>query len=76
MYEENIDYIGREIPYKKLGKDFYVLSYIKNGYIEYAKVIYDSKNNIFIQLRFYYPENYKEIMNPIIERMTKSVKYW
>ena len=75
MYEENIDYIGREIPYKKLGKDFYVLSYIKNGYIEYAKVIYDSKNNIFIQLRFYYPEDYKEIMNPIIERMTKSVRY-
>lgn len=76
MYEENIDYIGREIPYKKLGKDFYVLSYIKNGYIEYAKVIYDSKNNIFIQLRFYYPENYKEIMNPIIERMTESLKCW
>lgn len=76
MYEENIDYIGREIPYKKLGKDFYVLSYIKNGYIEYAKVIYDSKNNIFIQLRFYYPEDYKEIMNPIVERMTESLKYW
>ena len=75
MYEENIDYIGREIPYKKLGKDFYVLSYIKNGYIEYAKVIYNKKNNTFIQLRFYYPEDYKEIMNPIIERMTKSLKY-
>lgn len=75
MYEENIDYIGREIPYKKLGEDFYVLSYIKNGYIEYAKVIYNKKNNTFIQLRFYYPEDYKEIMNPIIERMTKSLKY-
>ena len=75
MYEENIDYIGREIPYKKLGKDFYVLSYIKNEYIEYAKVIYNKKNNTFIQLRFYYPEDYKEIMNPIIERMTKSLKY-
>ena len=75
MYEENIDYIGREIPYKKLGKDFYVLSYIKNGYIEYAKVIYNKKNNTFIQLRFYYPEDYKEIMNPIIERMIKSVRY-
>lgn len=76
MYEENIDYIGREIPYKKLGKDFYVLSYIKNGYIEYAKVIYNKKNNTFIQLRFYYPEDYKEIMNPIVERMTESLKYW
>ena len=75
MYEENIDYIGREIPYKKLGKDFYVLSYIKNEYIEYAKVIYNKKNNTFIQLRFYYPEDYKEIMNPIIERMTESLKY-
>ncbi len=75
MYEENIDYIGREIPYKKLGKDFYVLSYIKNEYIEYVKVIHNKKNNTFIQLRFYYPEDYKEIMNPIIERMIKSLKY-
>lgn len=75
MYEDNIDFIGIEIPYKKLGEDFYVLSYIKNGYIEYAKVIYNKKNNTFIQLRFYYPEDYKEIMNPIIERMTKSLKY-
>lgn len=75
MYENNIDFIGIEIPYKKLGEDFYVLSYIKNGYIEYAKVIYNKKNNAFIQLRFYYPEDYKEIMNPIIERMTKSLKY-
>lgn len=75
MYENNIDFIGIEIPYKKLGEDFYVLSYIKNGYIEYAKVIYNKKNNTFIQLRFYYPEDYKEIMNPIIERMTKSLKY-
>jgi len=75
MYEDNIDFIGIEIPYKKLGEDFYVLSYIKNGYIEYAKVIYNKKNNTFIQLRFYYLEDYKEIMNPIIERMTKSLKY-
>ena len=75
MYEDNIDFIGIEIPYKKLGEDFYVLSYIKNGYIEYAKVIYNKKNNTFIQLRFYYPEDYKEIMNPIIERMTESLKY-
>lgn len=75
MYEDNIDFIGIEIPYKKLGEDFYVLSYIKNGYIEYAKVIYNKKNNTFVQLRFYYPEDYKEIMNPIIERMTKSLKY-
>lgn len=75
MYKDNIDFIGIEIPYKKLGEDFYVLSYIKNGYIEYAKVIYNKKNNTFIQLRFYYPEDYKEIMNPIIERMTKSLKY-
>lgn len=48
MYEENIDFIGREIPYKKLGEDFYVLSYIKDGYIEYAKVIDNKKNNTFI----------------------------
>jgi hypothetical protein len=75
MYEDNMDFIGIEIPYKKLGEDFYVLSYIKNGYIEYAKVIYNKKNNTFIQLRFYYLEDYKEIMNPIIERMTKSLKY-
>lgn len=76
MYEENIDFIGREIPYKKLGENFYVLSYTKNGYIEYAKVIYNEKNNTFIQLRFYYPENYRETMNFIIERMTESLKYW
>lgn len=76
MYEENIDFIGREIPYKKLGENFYVLSYTKNGYIEYAKVIYNEKNNTFIQLRFYYSENYRETMNFIIERMTESLKYW
>lgn len=76
MYEENIDFIGREIPYKKLGEDFYVLSYTKNGYIEYAKVIYNKKNNTFIQLRFYYTQDYKDVMAPIVERMTKSVKYW
>lgn len=76
MYEGNIDFIGREIPYKKLGEDFYVLSYIKDGYIQYAKVIYNKKNNTFIQLRFYYTQDYKDIMAPIVERMTKSVKYW
>lgn len=76
MYEDNIDFIGIEIPYKKLGEDFYVLSYIKNGYIEYAKVIYNKKNNTFIQLRFYYTQDYKDVMAPIVERMTKSVRYW
>lgn len=76
MYEGNIDFIGREIPYKKLGEDFYVLSYIKDGYIQYAKVIYNKKNNTFIQLRFYYTQDYKDIMAPIVERMTKSIKYW
>lgn len=76
MYKDNIDFIGIEIPYKKLGEDFYVLSYIKNGYIEYAKVIYNKKNNTFIQLRFYYTQDYKDVMAPIVERMTKSVRYW
>ena len=76
IYEGNIDFIGREIPYKKLGEDFYVLSYIKDGYIQYAKVIYNKKNNTFIQLRFYYTQDYKDIMAPIVERMTKSIKYW
>ena len=76
MYEENIDFIGSEIPYKKLGEDFYVLSYIKDGYIEYAKVTYNRKNNTFIQLRFEYTQDYKDIMTSIVERMTKSVRYW
>lgn len=76
IYETNIDYVGSEISYKKLGEDFYVLSYVKDGYIKYVKVIYNKKNNTFIQLRFEYAQDYKDIMTSIVERMTKSVRYW
>ncbi|BEO97473.1 hypothetical protein FNSP10_08610 [Fusobacterium nucleatum] len=73
IYEEKINSINTEISYKKLKENDFVISYEKNGYIKYIKVVFNPNKKTFMDLEFKYTSRYKDIMNSIIERMTKSV---
>ena len=73
IYEEKLNSINTEISYKKLKENDFVISYEKNGYIEYIKVVFNPNKKTFMDLEFKYTSRYKDIMNSIIERMTKSV---
>ena len=73
IYEEKLNSINTEISYKKLKENDFVISYEKNGYIEYIKVVFNPNKKTFMDLEFKYTSRYKDIMNLIIERMTKSV---
>jgi hypothetical protein len=73
IYEEKLNSINTEISYKKLKENDFVISYEKNGYIKYIKVVFNPNKKTFMDLEFKYTSRYKDIMNSIIERMTKSV---
>lgn len=73
IYEEKLNYINTEISYKKLKENDFVISYEKNGYIEYIKVIFNPNKKTFMNLEFKYTSRYKDIMDSIIERMSKSI---
>ena len=73
IYEEKLNFINTEISYKKLKENDFVISYEKNGYIEYIKVIFNPNKKTFMNLEFKYTSRYKDIMDSIIERMSKSI---
>ena len=45
----------------------------KNENIHYIKGIFNSNKKTFMYLEFKYSTKYKDTMDPIIERMTKSI---
>lgn len=69
---------GKNIAYKHLGKDFYVVSY--KEYIDgqekiiYKKVRYDEKFETYMTLYFEYTEKYANFMKPILEKMVKTMR--
>lgn len=64
-----------DVAYKFLGKTFYSLSYYEGDKIIFLKKMYDNSQNAYITLYFEYDKLYKDFMNPIITRMTNSIKY-
>ena len=73
IYEEKLNSINTEISYKKLRENDFVISYKKNENIHYIKGIFNSNKKTFMYLEFKYSTKYKDTMDPIIERMTKSI---
>lgn len=73
IYEEKLNSINTEISYKKLRENDFIISYKKNENIHYIKGIFNSNKKTFMYLEFKYSTKYKDTMDPIIERMTKSI---
>lgn len=63
---------GRVITYQKLGKDFFVISGLKNGKVFYQKTI--NKDEAFAFAILEYDENEKMIFDKVSDRIFKSFK--
>jgi len=67
----------REKPnavYKFLGKTFFTITYEENGLLIFRKTVYDKNIDKYVYLYVSFPEEYKEYMSPIVERMANSMK--
>ena len=67
----------REKPnasYKFLGKTFFTITYEENGLLIFRKTMYDKNTDKYVYLYVSFPEEYKEYMSPIVERMANSIK--
>ncbi|PLS17482.1 hypothetical protein CVD28_13120 [Bacillus sp. M6-12] len=69
-YQDDINSIPVEIAYKRLAKDWYVLSYKENGRIYYKKVYFGQVAfNTFI---ISYSESMQETYGPVTEHIAKT----
>ena len=67
----------REKPnasYKFLGKTFFTITYEENGLLIFRKTVYDKNIDKYVYLYVSFPQEYKEYMSPIVERMANSMK--
>jgi hypothetical protein len=69
-YQEDLNRISEEIAYKKLGNDWYVISYEKDGLIIYKKFFF--RGSIFNTFEIKYPANKKEKYDPIVTHIVKT----
>jgi hypothetical protein len=69
-YEEELASIPVDVTYKKVSNDWYVLSYIDNGWIVYKKTFFgQSVSNSFM---IKYPASLKEKFDPIVTHVSKT----
>ncbi|MBM7703889.1 hypothetical protein [Metabacillus iocasae] len=69
-YEEELTSIPVNVTYKKQSNNWYVLSYIENGFIVYKKSFFgQSVSNSFI---IKYPANLKEKFDPVVTHISKT----
>lgn len=73
LYTEALQQKGRNISYKALGKNWYVVSGMDNGKVFYEKIILASDKKINFIIR--YPKSQEKIYNAITEKVVKSIKY-
>ena len=71
-YNKTLFRLGNSVAYSTFGKDFYVISYIKDNKIEYIKVINNNDTNYIIFEASYLPKD-KKFMDPIVTEISKSI---
>ena len=71
-YNKTLFRLGNSVTYSTFGKDFYVISYVKDNKVEYIKVINNSDTNYIIFEATYLAKD-KKIMDKIVTEMTNSI---
>lgn len=71
-YNKTLFRLGNSVAYSTFGKDFYVISYIKDNKVEYIKVINNNDTNYIIFEASYLPKD-KKFMDPIVTEISKSI---
>ena len=71
-YNKTLFRLGNSVAYSTFGKDFYVISYIKDNKVEYIKVINNNDTNYIIFEASYLPKD-KKFMDPIVTKISKSI---
>ena len=75
--QQAYDKAVREKPnatYKFLGKTFFTITYEENRLLIFRKTMYDKNTDKYVYLYVSFPQEYKEYMSPIVERMANSMK--
>ena len=73
-YNKTLFRLGNSVAYSTFGKDFYVISYIKDNKVEYIKVINNNDTNYIIFEATYLTKD-KKIMDKIVTEMANSIKF-
>ena len=66
--------LGVKPAYEKLGKDFFVLSWIKDGKIHYRKL--NLNVDTWFDMEMSYPDKRKKEFDPLVMHSAKSLKYF
>jgi hypothetical protein len=73
LYTDALKQKGRNITYKALGKNWYVVSGMENGKVFYEKFILASDRKIEFIIR--YPKSQEKIYDIVTAQVIKSIKY-
>ena len=71
-YSDEIANIKGSIKYKMLKNNYYVISWIDNGYVYYRKCVVGKKSKN--EFEFSYPVSNKKIYNPMVSVIASSFK--
>ena len=66
---------GDNVAYNTIGKDFYVISFIKNDEIFYRKMMFNKKEEIYVVFEASYLPKDKKFMDKIVTEMVNSIKF-
>lgn len=66
---------GDNVAYNTIGKDFYVISFIKNDEIFYRKMMFNKKEEIYVVFEASYLPKDKKFMDKIVTEMANSIKF-
>lgn len=72
--KENKDYPGRRVTYKKLTKNWYVVSGNEGENIFYLKVIYKHNMEQFVTVMITYPKSQRAFYDPIVATISSNFK--
>ena len=67
--------LGKNVTYNTFGKDFYIISYVKDNKIYYTKVIYNDTSDSYVIFEAFYSPKDKKFIDKIVTEMVNSIKF-
>ena len=74
-YNKTLFRLGKNVTYNTFGKDFYIISYVKDNKIYYTKVIYNDTSDSYVIFEAFYSLKDKKFMDKIVTEMVNSIKF-
>ena len=74
FFESERKNLGAEPAYEKLGKNFFVLSWVEDGNIHYRKLILNG--DAWADMEMSYPLERKKEFDPLVTHSAQSLKYF